>query len=79
MASFTWPWTPIEWPNILVQVAYLLETKLSYEFLEPLIGFLAHLDQKLCHKNKKMAKIPTPIKSNQGGITPLLYLAITCR
>jgi len=40
MAYFTWTWKPIEWPK------YFLETRLSYEFLDPLIGFLAYLDQK---------------------------------
>jgi len=37
---------PTFWPK------YFLETRLSYEFLERLIGFLAYLDQKLCHKPK---------------------------
>jgi len=31
----------------------ILENRLSYEFLEPLIGLLAYLDQKLCNKNQK--------------------------
>jgi len=47
---------PTFWPK------YVLETRLSYEFLEPLIGFLAYLDQKLCHKNQKVVKISTPKK-----------------
>jgi len=56
---------------------YFHETRLSHESLEPLIGFLAHLDEKLCHNNQKVVKIPTPKKGNQGGITPLLDMAIT--
>jgi len=53
------------------------ETRLSYESLEPLIGFLAYLDEKLCQKEQKVVKNPTPKKGNQGGITPLLDMAIT--
>jgi len=45
---------PTFWPK------YFHETKLSYEFLEPLISFLAYLDQKLCHKSQKVVKNPTP-------------------
>jgi len=64
MAYFTRPWTPIQWANILAQV--FVETRLSYESLEPLIGFLAYLDQKLCHKKQKVVKISTPTKGNLG-------------
>jgi len=64
---------PTFWPK------YFFESSLSYEFLETLIGFLAYLDQKLCHKNQKVVKNPTPKKGNQGGITPLLDKAITHR
>jgi len=56
-----------------------LETRLSYEFLEPLFGFLAYLDKKLCHENQNMVTISTPKICNQGGITSLLYMAITRR
>jgi len=58
MAYFTWTWKPIEWPK------YFLETRLSYEFLDPLIGFLAYLDQKLCQKKQKVVKISIPEKDN---------------
>ena len=80
--AFVWPTLPgpgrpsngpTFWPK------YFVETRLSYEFLEPLIGFLAYLDQTLCHKKQKVVKIATPKKSNQGGITPLLYMSITRR
>jgi len=64
---------PTFWPK------YLLETRLSYEFQEPLIGFIAYLDQKLCHKNQKVVKIPTPPNTNLGCKTPHLYMAITRR
>jgi len=40
---------------------YFYETRLSYESVESLIGFLAYLDEKLCHKNKKQSKI-LPLK-----------------
>ena len=56
---------------------YYYETRLSYESLEPLIGFLAYLDENLCHKNQKVVKNTTPKKGNQGGITTLLDMAIT--
>ena len=78
--AFLWPTLPgprrisngpTFWPK------YLYETRLPYESLEPLIGFLAYLDEKLCHKNQKVVKNPTPKKGNQGGITPLLDMAIT--
>jgi len=78
--AFLWPTLPDPgrpsngptfWPK------YFYETRLSYESLEPLIGFLAHLDEKLCHKKQKVGKNPTPKKGNQGGITPLLDMAIT--
>jgi len=67
--AFLWPTLPgpgrksndpTFWPK------YFLEIGLSYEFLEPLIGFLAYLDKKLCHKNQKMVKISTTKK--QPGV-----------
>ena len=75
MAYFARQWTPVKWPHVLDQIFY--ETRLSHESLEPLIGFLAYLDKKLCHKNQKVVKNPTRKKVNQGGITPLLDMAIT--
>jgi len=63
---------PRFWPK------YFYETRLSYESLEPLIGFLAYLDEKLCQKKQKVFKNPTPKKGYQSGITPLLDMAITC-
>jgi len=62
---------PTFWPK------YFYETGLSHESLEHLIGFLAYLDKKLWHKNKKVVKNPTPKKGNQGRITPLLDMAIS--
>jgi len=56
---------------------YIYETRLSRESLEPLIDFLAYLDEKLCHKNQKVVKNLTPKKGNQVEITPLLDMAIT--
>ena len=77
--AFLWPtlpglgrpsYVPTFWPK------YVYETRLCYESLEPMIGFLAHLDEKLCHKKQKAVN-PTPRKGNQGGIIPLLDMAIT--
>ena len=59
-------------PNIFMKLVFR-----ALDSLEPLIDFLAYLDEKLCHKNKKVVKNPTPKKGNQGGITPLLDMAIT--
>jgi len=59
----------------LLRSSFFLETRLSYESLEPLmIDFLAYLDQKLCHKNQKVVKMSTPTKGNQGlDNTPFVY------
>jgi len=46
---------PTFWPK------YFYEARLSHESLEPLIGFLAYLDKKLCHKNQNVVKI-LPLK-----------------
>jgi len=63
---------PIQWANLFAQV--LLETRLFYEYLEPLRDFLAYLDQKLYHKNKKVVKISTPTKGDKGlNNTPFVY------
>jgi len=59
-AYFTRPWMPIQWANFFAQV--FVETRLSSESLEPLIGFLAYLEPKLCHKTQKVVKISTPTK-----------------
>jgi len=67
--AFLWPTLPgpgrpsngpTFWPK------YLYETRLSYELLEPLIGFLAYLDQNLCHKNQTVVKLSTPKKVTMG-------------
>ena len=80
--AFLWPTLPgpggqsngpTFWPNLF------LETRLSYESLEPLIGFLAYLDPNLCLKNQKVVKISTPTTTNLGCKTPCLYMAITRR
>jgi len=64
---------PTFWPK------YFYETRLSYASLKHMIGFLAYLDEKLCHKKQKVVKNVTPKKGKQGGITPLLDMAITRR
>ena len=60
--AFLWPTLPgpgrlsngpTFWPK------YFYETRLSHEFLEPLIGFLAYLDEKLCYNNQKVVKNTT--------------------
>ena len=80
--AFLWPTLPgpghpsnepTFWPK------YFYETRLSYESLEPLIGFLAYLDQILCHKNQKVVKISTPKEVTMGWITPCVFMAITRR
>jgi len=49
----------------LFRSSFFVETRLSYdESLEPLIDFLAYLDQKLCHTNQKVVKLSTPTKGN---------------
>jgi len=45
---------------------FFVETRLSSESLEPLIGFLAYLEAKLFHKNQKVVNISTPTKGNLG-------------
>jgi len=63
---------PIQWANCFAQV--FLETRLSYESLEPLIDFLAYLDKKLCHTKQKVVKLSTPTKGNQGlNNIPFVY------
>jgi len=58
----------------LFRSSFFLETRLSYESLEPLIDFLAYLDQKLYHKNQKVVEISTPTKGNQGlNNIPFVY------
>jgi len=78
--AFLWPTLPgprhpsngpMFWPK------HFYETRLSHESLEPLTGFLAYLDKKLCHKNPKVVKNPTPKQGNQGRVTPLLDMAVT--
>jgi len=56
---------------------YFYETRLSDEFLGPLIDFLAYLDKKLCHKSQKVVKIPIPSNANLVWKTPRFYMAIT--
>ena len=51
---------PTFWPK------YFVETTLSYEFLEPLVAFLAYLNQKSCHKKQKVVKISAPTNTNLG-------------
>jgi len=75
IAYFNRPWTPSNGPTFWPK--YFDETRLFYESLEPLIGFLAYLDEKLCHKNQKLVKNPSPEKGNLDGITPLVDMAIT--
>jgi len=58
------PWKPIEWPTFWPK--YFYETRLSYESLEPLIDFVAYLDQNLCHKSQKVVIISNPKKVTMG-------------
>ena len=54
--SFSFYWPSLRGPGRqsngpIVSLKFCLETRLSYQSLEPLIDFLAYLDQKLCHTN----------------------------
>jgi len=57
LAEITWPWAPTQraifWLNFL-------ESRLSSQFLELLIGFLAYLEPKLWLKNQTLVKILLP-------------------
>jgi len=53
LANFTWPWAPIKWA---IFWSRFLESRLSFESLEPLIVFLAYLESKLLIKNQKLVK-----------------------
>jgi len=59
--------------------ASFFEARRSSESLEPLISFIAYLEPKLWHKNKRVVKISTTTNANLGLITPILYMAITLR
>ena len=52
--------------NQFFSLKFIVETRLSSESLELLIGFLAHLETKLCHKNKKWSKFLPHTNSNLG-------------
>jgi len=58
----------------IVSLKFVLETRLSYESLEPLIDFLAYLDKKLCYTNQKVVKLSTLQKETRGWITSPLYI-----
>ena len=45
---------PTFWPK------YFYETRLSHESSAPLIGFLAYLNEKFCHKDQKAVKYSYP-------------------
>jgi len=70
--SLRGPGRQSNWP--IVSLKLFLETRLSYKSLEPLIDFLAYLDQKLCHTNQKVVKLSNPTKGNQGlNNIPFVY------
>jgi len=79
--SFYWPSLGLVYAALdanpmsqLLRSSFCLETRLSCETLEPLIDFLAYMDQTLCHKKQKVVKISTPTKGNQGlNKTPFVY------
>jgi len=50
----------------IVPLKFFVKTRLSCESLEPLIDFLAYLDQKLYHTNQEVVKLSTPTNGNQG-------------
>ena len=62
--AFSWhfltvPGRPSNGPTLWIK--YFYETRLSHESLEPLIGFLAYLDQTVRQKSKKWSKF-VPLK-----------------
>ena len=79
--SFFWPSLGLVYAALdanpmsqLLRSSFCLKTRLSCETLEPLIDFLAYMDQKLCHKKQKVVKISTPRKGIQGlNNTPFVY------
>jgi len=63
--AFLWPTLPGPGRPLNGQTfwkEYFLETRLSYEFLEPLIGFLAYLDKKLMPQKPKSGQNCYPYK-----------------
>ena len=73
--TLTGPGRQLNGPTFSIE--YFYETRISHETLEPLIGFLAYLDQNVCYKNQKLVKISTPKKLTKGKITPCLDMAIS--
>jgi len=74
--SFSFYWPSLRGPGRQSNEPIIRSSfsRLSYESLEPLIDFLAYLDQNVCHKNQKVDKISTPTKGNQGlNNTPFVY------
>jgi len=51
-----------------------LESRLSSEALEPLIGFVAYLEPKLWLKQQKLVINSAPTNADPGYITPILYI-----
>jgi len=69
--SFSFYWPSLRGPGRqsnkpIVSLKFFLETRLSYESLEPLINFLACLDQILYHKIQKVVKI-LPLRKKTRG------------
>jgi len=78
--SFSFYWPSLCSPRCqsngpIASFKFFVETRLSYESLEPLIDFLAYLDEKLSHTNQKVVKLSTPTKGNQGlNNIPFVYV-----
>ena len=75
VVNFTRPWAPIQRANFWLKVC--LETRLSSESLEPLVGFLTYLEPKLWPQKQKLVNISSPTKAILGFITPIMYMTIT--
>ena len=76
--SFSFYWPSLRGPGResnepIVSRKFCLETRLSYKSLEPLIDFLAYLDQKLHHKKAKSGQNFYPYKRKPG-----VELAVYC-
>ena len=69
--SFSFFWPSLRGPGCqsnepIVSFKFFVETRLLSESLEPLIGFPAYLDPKLCHKNKKWSTFLPLQKETRG-------------
>jgi len=68
MTEVTWPWVSIQ--QAIFWLKLFLESRLSSESLEPLIGLLAYLEPKLWPKDQKLVRIIFPQMLTLGILCP---------